>query len=222
MQFLAFLAVFSLFASFQGDVLVQPAQGVSANPRLTCPIKNNVVFCQPNVHRLKTGTLLKTLPKLGKEWNVSLEFKPTKSTHLSKQANIIHLSILGGGNNGRMTTFGGRIVTIWTMPDQDLYFSSALVNQHGEQMNWNNQFNGTVVGKWTSISVSQQGKKNKEGDCAEYKQEIKINGKTIFQRTNTGPKEFASVKVFASNPDFPAQPGFITNFVIQEGNTGHI
>ena len=121
-----------------------------------------------------------------------------------------------------MTTFGGRIVTIMTRPDQDLYFSSALVNQDGEQMNWNNKFNGTLVGEWTSIIVSQQGKKNKKSDCVKYRQEIKINGKTIFQRINTGPTEFAPVKVFASNPDFPAQPGVIRNFVIQNGNTGHI
>ena len=158
-----------------------------------------------------------TLRKLGKEWSVSLEFRPIQSSQLTEQANIIHISILGGPKK-RMIAYGGRIISIMTKPD--LHFSSALTGQKGVEMNWNNNFNGTQVGRWTSIVISQQMVQNDEIECVKYRQRITIDGRREFQKRNTAPEEFTDVKVFASNPDFPAQPGFIRNFVIQDGNTG--
>ena len=86
--------------------------------------------------------------------------------------------------------------------------------------NWNTNFNGTQVGEWTSIVISQQKVKPMDEVCVSYLQRITIDGRREFQKRNTAPEEFTDVKVFASNPDFPAQPGFIRNFVIQDGNTG--
>ena len=218
MFFFTFLVSSSLFVCIHSQADVQPDQNVS--PRVPCPVtSDSLVFCEPNEHHLEHGTMLPaTLPKLGKEWNVSLEFKPIDSTRLTEQANIIHISILGGPV-GRMTTYGGRIVSIMTKPNQDLHFSSALTGQDGVEKNWNNNFSGTQVGEWTSIIISQQKVQNFEEDCVKYRQWITINGTRKFKQRNTAPQEFTDVKVFSSNPNFPAQPGFIRNFVIQD-NTG--
>ena len=106
-----------------------------------------------------------------------------------------------------------------TKPNCDLCFSMVMTNQDGVVENWNNCYNGTQVGQWTGISVSQQ----KQENCtrhAKYVQQIVIDGILRFETVNTAPKEFTSVEVFASRPVWEAQPGIIRNFVIQDGNIG--
>ena len=182
-----------------------------------CPAQSKVtMLCTAY---LKRGQKLTTLPKLGKEWSVSLDFKPTES-QLTEQANIIDLSIFGSQDLEERITYGGRIVSIMTRPDQDLRFSLALTDQNGVEKNWNSNFNGIQVDRWTSISISQQKVQKDEEDCEKYVQTITIDGNQVFRRRNTAAKEFRPVNVFASSHNFPAQPGFIRNFVIQDGRTG--
>ena len=215
MHFLASLVFSSLVVNIHSW---SDDQDVSA--RRPCPITiDNVVFCQPREHHLQRGQKLTTLSKLGKEWSVSFDFKPIES-QLTEQANIIHLTILGGQDSEERITYGRRIVSIMTRPDQDLHFSMALTDQNGVERNWNSNFNGTQVDKWTNITISQQKVRKDEEECEKYVQTITIDGNQVFRRRNTGPEEFRPVNVFASSHNFPAQPGFIRNFVIQDGNTG--
>jgi len=107
-----------------------------------------------------------------------------------------------------------------TRPDQDLRFSLALTDQNSVKRNWNSNFNGTQVDKWTNIIISQQKVQKDEEDCEKYVQTITIDGNQVFKRRNTAAREFAPVNVFASSHNFPVQPGVIRNFVIQDGNTG--
>ena len=212
MHFVVLFAISSLFVSILSESDVKS--------KLKCPvIGDNIVFCFPDEHHMNRGDLLKTLPKLGKEWEVSLEFKATKSalsrpTEPTDQANIIQLQI-----PNLTTKYGGSIVSISTKPDQDLYFSSFLSDQDGEQMIA--AFNGIqLVDKWTSIRVSQQRIQINGEKSMEYRQTIEIDGRPVARRPIPVPKEFTNVRVFASGHEFPAQSGYIRNFVIQDGITG--
>ena len=217
MHFLASLVFSSLVVNIHSW-----SDDQDVSDRLPCPVQSdNVVYCLPKEHHLKRGQKLTTLSKLGKEWSVSFDFKPTDS-QLTEQANIIHLSSLGGQDSEERITYGGRIVSIMTRPDQDLRFSLALTDQNGAEKNWNSKFNGTQVNKWTNINILQQKVQKEEEECEKYVQTITIDGNQlqVFRRRNTASKEFAPVNVFASSHNFLAQPGFIRNLVIQDGNTG--
>ena len=80
---------------------------------------DNVAYCRATEHHMNRGDLMATLPRLGKEGTVSLEFKPIQSTQLTEQANIIHLLDIGRIETQR----NDGIFAIMTKPDQHLHFS---------------------------------------------------------------------------------------------------
>ena len=53
----------------------------------------------------------------------------------------------------------------------------------------------------------------------QYNFSLSIGGKNVFSRENISPAELLNVEVFASHPDFPAQPGYIRNLVIETAET---
>ena len=140
--------------------------------------------------------------------------KPFQYTRGEEKANIIHIS-----QDGRETKKEDRVLSIMTKPNCDLYFSMVKTNQDGVKDNWNNCYNGTQVGQWTGITVSQQ-KLEMGENCTRYVQKVVIDGILQFETVNTAPKEFKSVEVFASRPVWEAQPGIIRDFTIQDGNLG--
>ena len=168
---------------------------------------NSLMTCQGE-HKLERGTLLATLPKLGKVWSLNLEFKPLEHTHGTKVANIIHLS---EATNARVGAERAGIISIWTHQYHDLYFSSAESVNKIQSTNFNTNYNGTQVGQWTKISISQE--QVEKGNCVKYRQFIRIDGQEIFRRINKAPQDFQQVDVYASNWRNP-QPGVIKNFVI--------
>ena len=80
--------------------------------------------------------------------------------------------------------------------------------------------NGTELGKWTSIAVSQQKVLKTGENCAITVQKITIDGRVEFKTRNMAPEKSALVNVFASRPNMPVQPGVISNFVVQDGSIG--
>ena len=111
-------------------------------------------------------------------------------------------------------------MSIVTKPDSDLHFSTSLTDQNGVVMNWINLYNGTNLGRWTSIAVSQQQVLKKGKNCTRTVQTIKIDGNVEFKTRNMAPENSALVNVFASRPNMPVQPGVIRNFVVQDGSIG--
>ena len=66
-----------------------------------------------------------------------------------------------------------------------------------------------LVGEWTSLEISQE----QAGGKFVYK--IVIGGKMIFSVENKKPEEMNKVKVYASDPWYPAQHGSIKALLIQ-------
>ena len=70
------------------------------------------------------NNLLTTLPKMTKEWKVSLEVNPTDYS-FSSYANVLHLTI-GGKGLGSSAKVGDRIPAIWIHKTRGVMISSAL------------------------------------------------------------------------------------------------
>ena len=218
MHILAFLAFSALFATIQsiGDMpgenlcSVFPVNGDGPGCEITrCP-ESDIMNC-PDEHTLEQGYLLRTFP-LGKWWKISLEFHPLTKLNLTEKSNILKLSSTGGGTGSQ---FG--ILSIFTLPDQDLCFSGT----HGDKA-WSKNYNGTQVGIWTKISFSQIGQNAKNENCLKYQQVIKINGKELGRRINRAPQEFDQVDLDLGEKPWRSQPGVIRNFVLETRNAGQM
>ena len=162
------------------------------------------VFTKENELWLKKNNLLTTIPKLGKEWKVSLDYRPT-STSMSDWSSVFRMTI--GGENGN---YGDRIAFIHPNRQMRLYVCSPI---NGDP-NHNKGFNPPPLHKWTNIEVAQR------LDEGSYWYTIKIGGEEVFKVKNSQPEEFSDVKVFAADPWQTTQPGYVRNITIEtsEGN----
>ena len=226
MNILTFLVFSFLFVSIHSQDNVQRCRGSSVKGRCSgqsnngtiCQIKDehgdNPTMTCDGEHKLKQGTLLKNFPKLGKEWTLSLEFKPTEKPDLTK-SNIIKL---GDSIPKRIGLKDAGIFSIWSLQGQNLNFFGT----HGDKK-WSKKYNGTTqVGSWTKISFSQQSQKAQKKNCLKYQQVIKVNGEEISSRINKAPRKFEQVEVYASASSWKSQPGVIRNFELKKGHTGPI
>jgi len=206
-----------LFASIESESNLKLNQNVHTRALVQrCPVKS--VFCDIQEQKLEQGKKLATLSKLGKEWSVSLEFKPAQALAQStERANIIHIAV---GGEERREVFGKLLLSIVTKPDSDLQFSTSLTDENDAIINWINPYNGTEVGKWASIAVSQQKVLKTGKNCTITVQKITIDGRVEFKTRNMAPEKSALVNVFASRPNMPVQSGVIKNFVVQDGSIG--
>ena len=123
MRSLAFIVFSSLSVSIHSQVSIAgPIIDGIKDKELPCPVRSdNVAYCRATEHHMNRGDLMATLPRLGKEGTVSLEFKPIQSTQLTEQANIIHLLDIGRKASPFERNDG--IFAIMTKPDQHLHFS---------------------------------------------------------------------------------------------------
>ena len=144
---------------------------------------------------LRKNHLITTLDTLEKEFNVSFEVKPT-SINKGYQ-NVIHFTI---SNRGK---YGSRTPAAWFNSGK-LHICSAVNG------NTNYYYNSVTfpTGDWISVQISQI------KSLSNYIYSITINGNVVHNVTNNNTAEFRNVKIFAGDPWFDAQPGFIRNFVL--------
>ena len=158
------------------------------------------VYTKAAEHQLAKGTLLTTLPTLGKEWRVTHDFKPTE--YLTTWTNSIQLTI--GGFNGQ---YGDRIAFIH--PSSPKLGKMVIVSAVNGEKSYSKSTAQPTVGAWTTITISQ----TLEG--GKYMFRITIGGQEVHAVENTQPQEFKGVKVYASNPQSETQPGSIRNLMVE-------
>ena len=161
-------------------------------------------FSQRDELELAQDNLLTTLPKLTKEWKVSLEVNPTDYS-FSSYANVLHMTI-GGKGLGSGAKVGDRTPAIWIHKSRGVMISSAL---NGRAAYTKSIKTLPPAGKWTSIEVGQSLVGSK------YYYTITIGGKNYLKITNTKPVELSNVKVFAGSPWYTARKGMIRNLEIE-------
>jgi len=154
-------------------------------------------WSHPAQLEFKKGTLLTTLPKIGKEFCIKFEIIVTKRT-TSGHASGVHFTT--GGN---CCANGQRIPGLWFTPT-GLGLVSAISG------NGNSYSNTPIeVNKWTEVKFSQA----LEGGF--YIHRTSVGGKEVRKAKNTKPEEFTDVKVYAADPWYPTQEGYVKQILVR-------
>ena len=161
-------------------------------------------FSLEGQQEMAKNNLLTTLPKMTKEWKVSLEVNPTDYS-FSSYANVLHLTI-GGKGLGSSANVGDRIPAIWIHKTRGVMISSAL---NGKAAYTKTYKMIPPVREWTKIEVSQTLIESK------YIYSISIGKKNVLKVENKKPVELSDVKVFAGSPWYTARKGFLRNLDVQ-------
>ena len=69
-----------------------------------------------------------------------------------------------------------------------------------------------IINQWTTVVIDQIQKND-----GKHLFSVSIAGKEVFSVETRKPEELVNVKVFASDPRLPAQPGLIRNLLIETG-----
>ena len=150
--------------------------------------------------QLKKDNLLTTIPTLGIEWEISFEFKPENYDN-TKYTSILHLTV---GEN--ISVLGDRIPAIFFHSKSGLHVATSL----GDDPNYHKDIIPKLpLNKWSTIVVSQI----KSGAVTNLN--IQVAGTDHISVPNPTPQEFSTVKVYAADPWYDAQPGFIKGLIIK-------
>ncbi|XP_047137929.1 uncharacterized protein LOC100211098 isoform X1 [Hydra vulgaris] len=151
---------------------------------------------------LVKGKLIAEIPKLDKEYLISLDINPNK--FVAGWHSVVHFTI---GSN--VANYGDRVPGIWFHEDAKggLHIAAPING------NANRYFNTKPIGKnvWSNIEISQVLK------GVVYLYTIKIKGKIVFSEINNQAQYFDNVKVYASDPWYDVQDGSIKNLYIING-----
>ena len=113
-----------------------------------------------------------------------------------------------------MSKYGDRVPGVWFhhIGDGTLYIAAPING------NLDRTFDTqpVPVKQWSHLEISQQ----LINDIYIYS--IKLNGLKVFSEQNNQAQVFENVKVFASDPWYPAQDGSIKDLFIINGDSGEI
>ena len=150
---------------------------------------------------LKRNRLWKTLRTWGLSWVVSFQIKLRGV--IRNWGSIIHFTT--GRDNGR---YGYRIPAIWTIPGQRrIHFTSGISGHVNYIFNTKR---GLPLNRWVSLKVTQRQVKG-----GRFRYTIYVNGRQVFTIINTKPRNFRNVKVYVSDPWYPAANGVIRRLIFK-------
>lgn len=176
-----------------------PISTPTSIPTPTSPVWK-AIYTMAEEHPLVKGTLLTTLPIFSKEWRVTHGFKPT--AYIDNWSPSIHLT----RGNGTNLKYGDR--TLHIAPSSQTGRMKITSSVNGNK-GWAYNAVQPPLDVWTNIAVSQ----TLEG--GKYMYRITIGDQVVRTVENTQPLELQGVKVYASDPWFETQPGYIRNLVIE-------
>ena len=158
------------------------------------------LFSHEDELNLTRNNLLTTLPVLPREWMVDFMFKPTNVT-TKALLSILHLT-----DKDRNTgSYGGRIPALW-LTGNGKYHIECSYNNTG-----NRHFSlpAPQVGKWTQITFIQENLSGK------LRYRLLMDGVEKVNIENPQDKHFNNVRVYASDPWYNGQPGYIKNLSVK-------
>ena len=169
----------------------------------TPPAKWVTAFEKPDESPLMKRKLLSTIPTLGEHWRVSFEVFPESFNHKGL-ASVLHMM-----TGEKANKFGKHIPAVWIHRSKAIFVSTSL----GKKTTFTRRFRakGLARRNWTQIEASQ----SRQGENHIYA--VKIGGKQVFSTTNTRPRDFYDVKVFAASPSSSPLTGSIRNLKIEVG-----
>ncbi|XP_065672701.1 uncharacterized protein LOC105845300 isoform X3 [Hydra vulgaris] len=154
--------------------------------------------------RILKKNIVAIIPKLDSIYKIYFGVKPNSFT--AGFHNVLHFTI-----GSDMKKYGDRVPGVWfhESGDGSLHISAPING------NLNRVFKTEPVtlNEWSHIEISQLLENNI------YKYSIKLNGEEVFAEENREPKSFNNVMVYASDPWYPAQDGFIKDLTILNGKS---
>ena len=149
---------------------------------------------------MKRNNLLTTLPVLPREWMVDFMFKPTNVT-TKALLSILHLT-----DKDRNTgSYGGRIPALWLTGNGKFHIECSYNNTGNRRFS----LPAPQVGKWTQITFIQENLSGK------LRYRLLMDGLEKYNIENPQDKHFNNVRVYASDPWFNGQPGYIKNLSVK-------
>ena len=126
-------------------------------------------------------------------------FKPTTYSGISYQS-ILHLT----NQSTNTAKYGGRVPALWSYKGK-LRIEYAKDNKGTRSHN----LPGPPAGKWTQITLSQEDLSGK------FRFRVLINGVEKYNVENAQDGQFRDVRVYASDPWFTAQSGYIKDLSVK-------
>ena len=158
------------------------------------------LFSHEDELNLKRNNLLTTLPVLPREWMVDFMFKPTNVT-TKALLSILHLT-----DKDRNTgSYGGRIPALWLTGNGKFLIECSYNNTRNRHFS----LPDPQVGKWTQITFIQENLSGK------LRYRLLMDGVENYNIENPQDKPFNNVKVYASDPWYNGQPGYIKNLSVK-------
>jgi len=152
---------------------------------------------------LTKNNLLTTLPTLPREWLVEFLLKPT-NYDTQEWTSIFHMTI-----GGDIANLGDRNPAVFFHPRHGLRVTSTLSGEKDFYVD----LSAPTTDKWTKIRMSQEMQNGK------IRLKFFIDDEEKLNAENSGDvslaTSFKNVKVYASDPWYPAQPGSIKNLSIK-------
>jgi len=155
---------------------------------------------------LEQDSLITTLDTFPREWAVEFDFLPTSFDQAAfvdrNYANVIHMTI--DGNLGYNTGF--RIPAVYCNSKRKiLHICTDIICKN---------FPLPPVDQWTNIRISQEQMATENHLTSEFLNIIFIDQEEKFRTVNPTPVDYQDVKVYAADPWYSAQQGYIRNLSI--------
>ena len=149
--------------------------------------------------------LLATIPKLGKEWKITFDFKPIEKHKRNPFQGLLHLTI-GHDNN----YFGDRTPALWMVEGTTQFHITSAINGHRNTRPGPKTELSALLHTWSEMVISQL----IEG--GNYIFRFTIGGETAWEINNNTPTEFSDVQVWAADPwNGEAANGFMRGLIIR-------
>ena len=146
----------------------------------------DTVVSLPAEREILEDNLLATIPRLGKEWRLTFDYKPTAIS--PNGGTLLHLS--AGCDN---VQYGDRTPYIGHFDGKTtrLVISSAISGDQNKHVRLTQE---PPLGSWTTLEASQR------LEDGVYVFRFTIGGETAWEVHNGRPEEFYGVTVWASDP----------------------
>ena len=150
----------------------------------------------PNETAITRNTLVTTIPLLPIQYEISIDFKPTK--WIGGWTNILHMTT--GGNSG----WGERIPGLFPLNQK-----VAIANGIDGNGNWYFWSPKLPLNQWVHFRLTQTFERH------EYVYRVYMNKQLLKTKVNKKPQDFKQVDVWIGDNWHNAQPGFIKNLHIK-------
>nr|XP_047141070.1 uncharacterized protein LOC105844474 [Hydra vulgaris] len=173
---------------------------ITVDKQFRCP----VYFVKNVSIPLTKGAIVANIPMLDAEHIVSFDVYP--SSIAANIRSVVHFTI--GSNN---VEYGDRVPAVFINPNGAMTISYPL----NGVLNYNFTSTPVLLNTWTNVRISQV------LIGTQYVYTIRINNQAVSVEFNNQAQSFYNVTVYASDPWYEAQDGFIRNLFFINGRASN-